>query len=111
MKIVCAKRRAALRCRHIPPRGGFRETTNTNSRTFPLLGLLRAPRARAADWQVRSYSGGVGGGPRLDGDQRGNGSGAEAGASREVRGGDRQGKRQRQPGRRALWWRLQPPRE
>src|SRR5258708_1905645 len=38
-KIVCAKRRAALRCRHFPPRGGFRETTNTNSRTFPVLGL------------------------------------------------------------------------
>src|SRR5438477_4866833 len=100
MNFVCAKPAAALRCTQFPPLGGFHATKNMAHRH---TGFLRSPlRSRAADWQVRSGPGGVGGGPCVDGDQRGGRSGAEACAHRQVCRGTRQRRRQSHPGRRSV---------
>src|SRR2546430_2331765 len=96
MDFVCAKPVAALRCTQFPPLGGFHATKNVAHRH---TGFLRSPlRSRAADWQVCSRPGGVGGGPRVDGDQRGDRCGTEACAHRQVCCGTRQRRRQSHPG-------------
>src|SRR5439155_17808643 len=97
MNFVCAKPVAALRCTQFPPLGGSYATKNMAHR-HP--GFLRSPlRSRPADRKVRSDPGGVGGGPCVDGDQRGDRSGTEACAHRQVCRGTRQRRRQSHPGR------------
>src|ERR1700682_1018400 len=89
-KSLCAKQSAALRCSQLPAYGGTYATDQVVEWCAISAGMFGMSRIRAADRQVRSDSGGVGGGPRVDGDQRGDGCGAEGCSDGKVRGGERQ---------------------
>src|SRR5437588_296616 len=87
---VCLAESAALRCSQLPVCGGAYETNQVVEWCAIFVGLFGRSSIRTADRQVRSDSGGVGGGPRIDGDQRGAGRGPKACADRKARGGARQ---------------------
>ena len=65
-KIVCAKRRAELRCTPFPPRGGFHATNDTASWTFLSPASLDVAGQRSANRQVRPGPGGIGSGSRVE---------------------------------------------
>src|ERR1700674_2349967 len=87
---VCLAGGAALRCSELPACGGVYATDQVAEWGSISAGVFGRSCVRAADRQVRSHPGGVGGGSCVDGDQFDDGPRAEAGAPRQIRRGARQ---------------------
>src|SRR5882762_6480632 len=67
-KSLCAKPSAALRCSPLPACGGGYAADQLVRWGSACVGMFSRLRVRPADWEVRSDSSGIGGGPRVDGD-------------------------------------------
>src|SRR6267142_6097556 len=87
MKFVCAEPAAELKCGQFPACGGSNAKDLLVDRNSLFGGMVGECGACTTNRQNRSRSGGIGRVSRDLGNQRGNRSGTEAGADRQVRGG------------------------